>query len=195
MQIAMETRASLSDDEIIELYFQRNESAIAETDKKYGELVFRIAYNILNDKSDSEECQNDTYLHTWNAIPPANPNSLLAFVCKIVRNISLKRYEQNTATKRNSYYNVAIEELEDCLTSSSTIEKEIAECELTEIIESFLDSLSKENRVIFLRRYWFSDTYSDIAKQVGFTEKNVSVRLTRLRKELRKYLLERGVLL
>jgi RNA polymerase sigma-70 factor (ECF subfamily) len=138
---------------------------------------------------------NDSYLATWNAIPPAKPNPLLAFVCKIVRNISLKRYEQNIAAKRNSHYDVAMEELEDCLVSTTTIEEEIAERELTGIIESFLDSLSKENRVIFLRRYWFSDTYADIAKQVGLTEKNVSVRLTRLRKELRKYLLEREVLL
>ena len=137
---------------------------------------------------------NDSYLGTWNAIPPAKPNPLLAFVCKIVRNISLKRYEQNTAAKRNSYYNVAMEELGDCFASTTTIEEEFAERELTEIIESFLDSLSKENRVIFLRRYWFSDTYADIAKQVGLTEKNVSVRLTRIRKELREYLLERGVL-
>lgn len=185
----------MNDESIIALFLERSEQAIKELDSKYGKVFHALSFKILNNYLDAEECVNDSYLGTWNAIPPANPNSLLAFVCKIVRNISLKRYEQNTATKRNSYYNVAIEELEDCLTSSSTIEKEIAECELTEIIESFLDSLSKENRVIFLRRYWFSDTYSDIAKQVGFTEKNVSVRLTRLRKELRKYLLERGVLL
>ena len=138
---------------------------------------------------------DDAYLGTWNAIPPAKPNPLLAFVCKIVRNISLKRYEKNTAAKRNSYYDVAMEELEDCLAATTTTEEEIAEHELTEIIESFLDLLSKENRVIFLRRYWFSDTYADIAKQVGMTEKNVSVRLTRIRKELREYLIEREVLL
>lgn len=137
---------------------------------------------------------NDSYLGTWNAIPPAKPNPLLAFVCKIVRNISLKRYEQNTAAKRNSYYDVAMEELEDCLVSTTTIEEEFAERELTKIIESFLDSLSKENRVIFLRRYWFSDTYADIAKQVGLTEMNVSVRLTGIRKELRECILERGVI-
>lgn len=112
-----------------------------------------------------------------------------------MRNISLKRYEYNTAAKRNSVYDVAMEELENCLASAKTVEEEIAERELTKMIESFLDSLSKENRVIFLRRYWFSDTYSDIAKQVGLTEKNVSVRLTRIRKKLREYLLEREVLL
>ncbi len=184
----------MNDERIIELFFERSEQAIKELDKKYGRVCHTVSYNVLNNRQDAEECVNDAYLGTWNAIPPAKPNPLLAFVCKIVRNISLKRYEQNTAAKRNSYYDVAMEELEDCLASTTTIEEEIAERELTEIIESFLDSLSKESRVIFLRRYWFSDTYADIAKQVGLTEKNVSVRLTRIRKELREYLLEREVL-
>ena len=184
----------MEDERIIELFFERSEQAIGELDDKYGKVFHSLSFRILSNHQDAEECVNDAYLATWNAIPPAKPHPLLAFVCKIVRNISLKRYEKNTAAKRNSYYDVAMEELEDCLASSITIEKEIAECELTEIIESFLDSLPKENRVIFLRRYWFSDTYADIAKQVGLTEKNVSVRLTRIRKQLREYLMEREVL-
>ncbi len=185
----------MNDEEIIELFFERSEQAIKELDGKYGKVFHSLSNKILNDHQDAEECVNDAYLATWNAIPPARPTPLLAFVCKIVRNISLKRYEQKTAAKRNSRYDVAMEELEDCLASFSTVEKEIEERELTAIIESFLDSLSKENRVIFLRRYWFSDTYADIAKQVGLTEKNVSVRLTRIRNDLRKYLSEREVLL
>ena len=185
----------MNDDKIIELFFERSEQSIKELDSKYGKVFHSLSFKILNNHQDAEECVNDSYIGTWNAIPPAKPKLLLAFVCKIVRNISLKRYEQNTAAKRNSSYNVAIEELENYIASFMTIEDEIAEQELTKIIESFLDSLSKENRVIFLRRYWFSDTYADIAKKVGLTEKNVSVRLTRLRKELREYLLEREVLL
>ena len=184
----------MNDERIIELFFERSEQALKELDEKYGRVCHKVSYNILNNQQDVEECVNDAYLGTWNAIPPAKPNPLLAFVLKIVRNISLKRYEQNTAAKRNSHYDVAMEELENCLASTITIEQEIAECELTKIIESFLNSLSKENRVIFLRRYWFSDTYADIARQVGLTEKNVSVRLTRIRKELREYLLEREVI-
>ena len=184
----------MNDEKIIELFFERSEQAIKELDEKYGRVCYSVSYNILNDRQDAEECVNDAYLGTWIAITHANQNPLLSFVCKIVRNISLKRYEQNTAAKRNSHYDVAMEELEQCLSSSATVEEEIAERELTEIIEAFLDSLSKENRVIFLRRYWFSDTYADIAKRVGLTEKNVSVRLTRLRKELREYLSEREVL-
>ena len=185
----------MNDENIIELFFERSEQAIKELDDKYGRVCHSVSYNILNNRADAEECVNDAYLGTWNAIPPARPDLLCAFVCKIVRNVSLKRYEHNTAAKRNSAYDVAMEELENCLVSAKTVEEEISERELTQMIESFLDSLSKENRVIFLRRYWFSDTYSDITKQVGLTEKNVSVRLTRIRKELREYLLEREVLL
>lgn len=185
----------MDDEKIIELFFERSEQAIGALDEKYGRVFRSVSFNILRNQQDAEECVNDAYLGVWNAIPPASPNPLLAFVCKIVRNVSLKRYEQNTAVKRNSIYDVAMEELEDCLVSPSTVEDEIAESELTKIIEAFIDSLSKENRVIFVRRYWFSDTYSDIAGRVGMTEKNVSVRLTRIRKELRAYLKEREVFL
>ncbi len=185
----------MDDEKIIKLFFERSEEAIKKLGEKYGCVFYAVSYNILNNRQDAEECVNDAYWGTWNAIPPAKPNPLLAFVCKIVRNISLKRYEQNTAVKRNSIYDVAMEELQDCLASSTAIEDEVVASELTRIIESFLDSLSTENRVIFMRRYWFSDPYADIAKRVGLTEKNVSVRLTRIRKELREYLLEREVLI
>ena len=184
----------MDDEKIIELFFNRSEQAIEEVDKKYGKTCHNISYNILHNKLDAEECVNDAYFGAWNAIPPARPNPLLTYLCKIVRNLSLKRYEFNTAIKRNSTYDVAMEELESCLSSPETIESEIALKELTHIIENFLDSLSTENRVIFLRRYWFSDTYSDIAARVGMTEKNVSVRLTRIREKLRNYLTEREVL-
>ena len=184
----------MDDEKIIELFFNRSEQAIEEVDKKYGKTCHNISYNILHNKLDAEECVNDAYLGAWNAIPPARPNPLLTYLCKIVRNLSLKRYEFNTAIKRNSTYDVAMEELESCLSSPETVESEIALKELTHIIENFLDSLSTENRVIFLRRYWFSDTYSDIAARMGMTEKNVSVRLTRIRENLRNHLKEREVL-
>lgn len=184
----------MDDKEIIGLFFMRSERAIQELDHKYGSICHTVAFRILNNRQDAEECVNDAYLGIWNAIPPAHPDPLLAYVCKIVRNVSLKRYEQNTAVKRNSFYDVALEELEDCLASVQTVETELAEKELTHTIEAFLDSLSTENRVIFLRRYWFSDSHAQIAKQVGLTSKNVSVRLTRIRKDLRKYLLEREVI-
>lgn len=184
----------MDDERIIELFFERSEQAIKQLDSKYGKVFHALSFGILNDRLDAEECVNDSYWGTWNAIPPARPDPLLAFVCKIVRNISLKRYTQNTAAKRNSSYTVALEELEGCLASSASVEDEIAEHELAKVIESFLDSLPQEHRIIFLRRYWFSDTYADIAKHVGLTEKNVSVRLTRIRKQLRRFLQEREVL-
>ena len=184
----------MEDEKIIELFFERSELALKEVDIKYGRTCHNISYNILHNDSDAEECVNDTYLGAWNAIPPARPNPLLTFLCKIVRNISLKRYELNTAIKRNSTYDIAMEELENCLASPNTVEDELAGKELAHIIEGFLDTLSVENRVIFLRRYWFSDTYSDIAQRVGLTEKNVSVRLTRTRKQLREYLFQKEVL-
>lgn len=184
----------MEDEKIIELFFERSEQAIKEVDTKYGRACHNISYNILHNRLDAEECVNDTYLGAWNAIPPARPNPLLTYLCKIVRNLSLKRYYMKEAIKRNSTYDVAMEELEAYLSSPNTVEAEIEARELARIIEGFLDTLSVENRVIFLRRYWFSDTYSDIAQRVGLTEKNVSVRLTRTRSKMREYLLERGVL-
>lgn len=183
------------DEKIIELFFQRSEKAIHELDIKYGKVCHKLSYNIINNRQDAEECVNDAYLGVWNAIPPAKPNPLLTYLCKIVRNLSLKTYYRKEAAKRNSVYDVSIQELEACLSAPNTVESEIEARELARIIERFLDTLTVENRVIFLRRYWFSDTYADIAGRVGLTEKNISVRLTRIRQKLKKYLIEREVFL
>ena len=184
----------MNDYEIVTLYFKRDEAAISETEKKYGAYCFKIAHNILGYKEDVEECLNDMYHHAWNAIPPTRPDSLAAFVCQIVRNVSVKCYHKKRALKRNSTYDVAMEEIEACLASASMVEDEAETRELARIIEGFLDTLSQENRVIFLQRYWFSEPYSAIAKKVGISEKSVSVRLARIRKKLREYLVEREVL-
>ena len=183
----------MNDEKIIALFFERSEQAIAELERKYGAACRSVSFHILGNREDAEECVNDAYLGVWNAIPPAKPHPLLSFVCRIVRNVSLKRYEYNTAVKRNSHYDLAMEELEDCLASSSTVEAELAKQELTALIEAFLDTLSGEDRVIFLRRYWFAEPYNEIAEKVGLSEKNVSVRLVRIRKRLRSYLSEREV--
>ena len=184
----------MDDEKIINLFFERNEQAIKELDIKYGKVCHKVSYNILHNTRDAEECVNDAYLGAWNTIPPQHPNPLLTFLCKIVRNLSIMRHHTNTAMKRNSAYDVALEELEGCLASPSTVEADIETKRLTHIIESFLESLTLENRVIFMRRYWFSDTYAQIAECVGITEQNVSVRLTRIRKQMRDYLAEREVL-
>ena len=180
------------DEEIIELFFERSEKALEELEAKYGKICLQTSYNILDNYFDAEECVNDSYLGVWNAIPPTRPDPLLTYVLKIVRNVSLTRYQKNHAQKRNSSYDVAVEELEEFLVSPDSVEGKMELKELTGAIESFLDSLNELNRVIFVRRYWFYDNYMQIAKKVGLSEKNVSVRLTRLRKQLKDYLEERG---
>ena len=184
----------MDDSAIIELFFARSEQAIRELDDKYGKVCYSLSYNILNSRQDAEECVNDAYLGTWDAIPPARPNPLLAFLCRIVRNLSLMRYHADRAAKRGGgSYTVALEELEGCLATPCTVEGSIEEQELVRLIEDFLDTLSPENRVLLMRRYWFSDSYGEIAARTGLSEKNVSVRLTRIRKQLRNYFEERGV--
>ncbi|MBO7729846.1 MAG: sigma-70 family RNA polymerase sigma factor [Lachnospiraceae bacterium] len=185
----------MEDNKIIDLFFKRSEQAISELSAKYGRLCEKIARNILNNASDAEECVNDTYLGVWNSIPPNHPDSLSAYVCRIARNLSLKRYQYNTASKRNSIYDTALEELEECIASAKDMEGEVESAELTKTIEQFLDTLSESDRVIFMRRYYFSDSYADIALQTSLTEKNVSVRLTRLRSKLRNYLKERDYII
>ncbi len=184
----------VEDEAIIELFFSRSEQAIREVDVKYGKTFHSLSYNIVGSRQDAEECVNDAYLAAWNTIPPERPNPLLAYLCKIVRNISLKLYYKNTAAKRNSRYTVAMEEIEACMADPNTVESEVEAKELARMIESFLDTLSAENRVIFMRRYWFADSHGDIAELVGLSEKNVSVRLTRIREKLKRYLREREVL-
>lgn len=184
----------MDDAKIIELFFQRDQQAIRELNMKYGKVCHSLSFNIVNNRQDAEECVNDAYLGAWNAIPPAKPDPLLTYLCKMVRNISLNAYYKREAAKRSSRYTVAMEEIETCIAAPDTVEAEIEARELARIIEGFLDMLTPEDRVIFLRRYWFADRCRDIAERVGLTEKNISVRLIRIREKLRKYLIEREVL-
>lgn len=185
---------SMTDERIIELFFARSERGIEELDTKYGATCHRIAQNILGNKEDAEECVNDAYLGVWNSIPPKKPSLLSAFLFKILRNLSITRYHANTAQKRNSFYDIALDELGETISTEESIEKECSQKELTTTIEGFLDTLTRENRVIFVCRYWFSESYTEIAKRTGLTEKNISVRLTRIREKMKEYLSERGVL-
>lgn len=183
----------IDDEKIIEMFFERSEQAIRELDIKYGKICHNLSYNIVNNRQDAEECVNDAYLGAWNAIPPVRPNPLLSYIVKIVRNISLKIYWRKEAAKRSGHYKIALEEIEGYIADQKTVEDEIEARELARIIEAFLDTLTLENRVIFMRRYWFADSYKDIAEFVGLTEKNISVRLTRIREKMKQYLLEREV--
>ena len=173
----------IDDEKIIEMFFGRSEQGIRELDIKYGKVCHNLSYHIVGSRQDAEECVNDAYLGAWNAIPPARPNPLLSYLVKIVRNISLKIYWRKEAAKRSSHYTIALD----------TVEAEIEAKELARIIEAFLDTLTTENRVIFMRRYWFSDSYKDIAEFMGLSEKNISVRLTRIREKMKQYLIEREV--
>ena len=183
----------IDDEKIIEMFFERSEQGIRELDMKYGKICHNLSYNIVNNRQDAEECVNDAYLGAWNAIPPVRPNPLLSYIVKIVRNISLKIYWRKEAAKRSGHYKIALEEIESCIADQKTVENEMETRELARIIGEFLDTLTVENHVIFMRRYWFADSYKDIAEFVGVSEKIISVRLTRIREKLKQYLIERGV--
>lgn len=184
----------MDDQKIIELFFARSEAAITALDNRYGAAVRNVARNILKDPQDAEECLNDTYHQVWSRIPPTVPRFLGAYVCRIARNLSLKRYYANIAQKRNSYYDVALEELEETIPALSTVESEYDAKELTGYLNAFLKRLSQEDRYLFLRRYWHGDPVQTIAEQLGLTPHNASVRLSRLRKKLQTELEKEGLL-
>lgn len=183
----------MNDKRIIELFFERSEKAISELSSKYGGVVLRIAQNMLQNRQDAEECVNDTYLGVWNSIPPQRPESLLAFVCRITRNISINRAEYNSAQKRKGDSDICFEELQECIPSGETVESRYDADFLSELIDEFLDTLDKKNRMIFVRRYWYMDSLKDIAAEAGLSEGTVRTRLTRLRDKLRVFLESRGV--
>ena len=184
----------LKDHEIIDLFFERSERAITELICKYGTAVKAVVSNILNNAQDAEECQNETYFHVWTKIPPTRPKHLGAYVCRIARNISLKRYHADTAQKRNSHYDVALEELEGTIPALSTVETEYDVKELTAYLNRFLANLDSGDRYLFLRRYWYGDRISDIAHNLGITPHTASVRLFRLRLKLQNYLQKEGMI-
>lgn len=184
--------AELDDDKIIDLFYKRSEQAIEELSKKYGAVCSKVARNILRNGLDAEECVNDAYLGAWNTIPPKRPEPLLAYICQIVRNLSITRYHANTAAKRNSFYDAALDELEECLASAVTVETEISARELSELLDRFLATLDRENRIIFLRRYWYSDPVSEIAAVFHMSSNSVSARLSRIRRKLKKFLKQEG---
>ena len=183
----------MDDKDIIQLYFDRDQKALSATAKKYGKYCTSIAKNILGNDEDAEECVNDTYLNTWNSIPPTRPTILSAFLGKITRNIAFNKYRHNHVKKRGSgEMALVLDELTDCVSGLENIEQEIDRRELVETINSFLDTLSPQKRNVFICRYWYSDSVASIAKRYGMNENNVSVILNRLRPKLKKYLEERG---
>lgn len=182
----------MEDQWIIELYFARDEQAILETEKKYGKLCSSIAYNILNDREDAAECVNDTYLGLWNAIPPTRPHNLLAFACKITRNLSLKRLEAMMRQKRARGTVVSLEELSEVL-ADDRFSREISTADIGNAISAFLRAEKADVRNVFLRKYYFFDSISEIADRFGYSESKVKNMLYHTRKKLKAYLIKEGV--
>ena len=177
----------MDDKQIIRLFFERSEQAITELSQKYGSLCFQVADNILNDHQDAEECVNDAFLGAWNSIPPQSPDPLRSYICRIVRNRSLKKLRTNSAIKRGIQFEVSLSELEDCIPDSS-MDEQLSISELSAQINAFLAALPKDDRLMFVKRYWFSESISELADAFGITENNVSVRLSRIRGKLHQYL-------
>lgn len=183
-----------SDKEIIELYMQRNEDAIKKTDEKYGVFIYRIAYNILHEHCDCEECKNDTYLGVWNAIPPEKPTFFRSFITKIMRRIAINKYYENTRKKIvPSELTISMEECKAFIPIDKSSEEEILAKELGKIISDFVRSLSAKRQYIFMSRFYLIEPVSVIAKELQITESAVYKELTKLKKELKNHLKSEGV--
>ncbi len=186
----------MDDRAIVQLYLERNEEAINITAEKYGKKLRSIAYGITEDNQASEECENDTYLAVWNSIPPNKPESyFFAYISRITRHISIDYCRRQNAQKRDAPVLSVSEELESCFPAYDTIEEEINARELIKVIEAFLRTIPKENRIIFLRRYYFCDSISDIAAFMSLKESKIKSSLFRTRKKLHKILEKEGFIL
>ena len=179
----------MKDAQILDLYWERQEQAIYETQKAYGNYCYSIAWNILYSREDSDECVNDTWLRAWNAIPPKRPNRLALFLGTITRNLSLDRWKERHAMKRGKgEMELALDELAECLPDAHNTEAEAEAAELAQRINDFVLSLSPMDRRVFICRYWYLDPISDIAKRFGFSQSKVKMMLHRQRKNLLKRL-------
>ena len=179
---------------IIDLYFSRDEKAIGETAVKYGGYCFTISNNILKNNNDAQECVNDTYLRTWNSIPPTKPLKLGTFLGRITRNLSLDRYKFNRTKKREgSEFELLLTELEECVSSGLTIENEFDSNFVIQSINDWLLSQIPKNRVLFVRRYWYAESINDLASNHQISESKVKSILFRMRKNLKIQLKREGV--
>ncbi len=181
------------DRQIVDLYLERDESAIQMSKIKYGAYILTIAMNILKSKEDADECENDTYLSAWNSIPPKEPTNLKLFLGRITRNLSIDMYRKNTSKKRGDGMETLLSELDECAPGNSAIDTEVDIRSLTCVINEFLHAQPKEKRVMFVKRYWYGQSISDIARSMGISDSNVATTLFRVRAELKDWLLKEGV--
>ena len=185
----------MDDKSIVDLYFDRNEDAIAQTDKKYGQYCYSIAYNILTNREDAEESVSDTYLKAWVAIPPRRPAALSAFLGKLTRNISIDRWRKRSAFRRGAgELTLALEELEDCIAGMQNVEMEYERKEIINAYMKFLDALPVTERRVFLCRYWYVESIEAIAEKFGFSQSKVKTMLHRTRVKLWKQFVKEGLL-
>ena len=183
----------MDDRKIVELFLERDETAIQYTSEKYGRRLRSLSHGIVQDLQTAEECENDTYVEAWNSIPPHEPsNYLYAFLARIVRHISLNCCRDRGRLKRNAYISELSMEMEQCIPSPNDCECRLDDVALKDVINGFLVSLDAEKRNVFLRRYWYLDSVSDISKRFGLSESKVKTMLFRIRNKLRGYLKKEG---
>lgn len=183
----------MEDEKIVELYFERNESAIERTSEKYGKRLRAVSNGILKDIETAEECENDTYLEAWNIIPPNEPKTYLyAFLARIIRNISLNCCRKKNALKRNAFVCELSAEMEECIPSPDDMDCRIDDMVFAEIINKFLSELDAEKKKIFVRRYWYMDSVTEISEKLLLSESKVKTSLFRTRKKLREFLEKEG---
>ena len=186
----------MEDQQIIELYNERSETAISETANKYGKYCYYIAYHILYDEQDSEECVNDTYLRAWENIPPQYPNKMSAFLGKITRNLALNRYRYYMREKRRGgQIPLVLDELQECVPATNSTEEMIEENLLVELLNRFLHELPIEKRMMFVRRYWYMSSIQEIANDYEISESKVKMTLLRTRNKLKQILEKEGIVL
>lgn len=177
----------MDDSRIIELLFQRSESALDAVQQKYGAMCRAIARNLLGSEEDAQECVNDALHGLWNAVPPQRPRKLGAFLAAIVRNLAMKRLSYQNAEKRSGVM-LSYEELSQCIPDGHCAEEVLERMVLSDVLNRFLRTLDRDSRDLFLRRYWFCDSVSQIAKGFGISETRVTTKLYRIRKKLKEYL-------
>ncbi len=184
----------MEDTKIIELFFERSEYAIKELSQKYGKLCNSIAYNILYNKEDAEECENDTYLKTWQSIPPQKPLCLLAYISKIVRNLALDKLRYCNRQKRSAELDSIFSELYECIPSNENVQ-DSADDTAIQVVNSFLTRLDPQTRILFIRRYFYMERVESLALRYGLSASNVSTKLNRIRQKLKVYLVKEGIAL
>ena len=184
------------DIKIIDLLFERNDSGLSQIEAKYKNLYKSILAKLLSNGEDVEECENDVLLAVWNSIPPNRPENLSAYICKIARNVSIYKFKYITRTKRSKGYITALEELSECIpdkAAEGSFDKKAEQKEISEAISDFLRGMDAETRILFIRRYFYLESVTELSKRYGISENRISVKLFRTRAKLHKYLEKEGI--